>query len=93
MALEDITLGEVACSECGKPIPAIPSWLATAKVKFQCEECRQRHPRVPGMADLETRRSIVEPEDFGETGDLVEEAAEEELDDELGEEGDEYPEE
>lgn len=46
---------EVLCSECGKAIPTIPTWLVGAKVQFECEECRQKHPRIPG-AEPELRR-------------------------------------
>lgn len=85
--LEDLDLREVLCHECGKPIPSIPSWLSGAKVKFQCERCRAMHPRVPGMAEIDGRRTAeldpleVEPP----IEDAVEEEEEEELDDELEE--------
>jgi hypothetical protein len=86
--LEDTSISEVSCYECGKPISSIPPWLAGAKVKFQCEECRQKHPRVPGMADLEPRRGA----DIDELGDLNEvvEVAEEEAEEE--EEAEDYAE-
>ncbi|MEP6754626.1 MAG: hypothetical protein ABJA67_03920 [Chthonomonadales bacterium] len=58
--LEDLTIHEVHCCECNKPIPAIPAWLAGATVRFQCEECRQKNPRNPGMADLEPRHTIID---------------------------------
>ena len=45
----DLDIAEVVCAECGKPISSIPQWLCGITVKFQCEECRQRHPKVPGM--------------------------------------------
>jgi hypothetical protein len=78
--LEDTSISEVSCFECGKPISSIPPWLAGAKVKFQCEECRQKHPRVPGMADLEPRRGgdVDEMGDLNEVVEEVEEEAEEE---------------
>ena len=44
--VDELELHEVRCSECGKPVSSIPLWLADAKVNFQCEECRQKHPRV-----------------------------------------------
>ncbi len=59
MVLEDLVLSEVHCAECNKPISSIPAWLSNAKVKFQCEDCRQKHPRVPGMADIESRKAVV----------------------------------
>ena len=92
MTLEDTTLSEVQCFECGKPISSIPPWLAGAKVKFQCEECRQKHPRVPGMAELEPRRTAVDAEELGELGEVVEEV-EEETEEELVDEAEEASEE
>jgi len=87
--LEDTSLHEVSCFECGKPISSIPPWLAGAKVKFQCEECRQKHPRVPGMADLEPRRGGADADELGDLNEVVEEH-EEEAEEE--EEADEYSE-
>ena len=92
MVLEDTTLSEVTCFECGKPISSVPPWLAGAKVKFQCEECRQKHPRVPGMADLEPRRGLSDVDELGELGEIAEEVADEDLDDEAAEETEEYAE-
>jgi len=37
---------EVHCIECGAPISAIPSWYATVHVKFTCDVCRQKSPRL-----------------------------------------------
>ena len=37
---------EVHCSECGVPIPAIPNWYAQVRVKFACDTCRQKSPRL-----------------------------------------------
>jgi hypothetical protein len=89
MTLEDLTLNEVSCFECGKPISSIPPWMAGAKVKFQCEECRQKHPRVPGMADLEPRRGMGgDVDELGETAEVVEDP-EEEAEDEAAD-GDDY---
>lgn len=81
MTLEDTTLHEVACYECSKPISSIPAWMAGAKVKFQCEECRQKHPRVPGMMDIEPRRGIGAVDELGDLGDIVEDAGDD-MDDE-----------
>ena len=85
LTLEDTSLSEVSCYECGKPISSIPPWLAGAKVKFQCEECRQKHPRVPGMADLEPRRG-ADVDEMAEVSEVIEEDEEEE------EEADDYAE-
>jgi len=88
MPVEDMTLNESTCCECGKPIPSIPSWLADAKVKFQCEECRQKHPRIPGMADLDPRRTAAATDELGELDEVAPE--EEELEEEAEEETEEY---
>ena len=88
MAVSELELHEASCRECGKPIPTIPLWLADAKVKFQCEECRQKHPRVPGMADMDLRRGIAagdEPVEADEHVDEVEEEIEEEVIEEVEE--------
>ena len=87
-AIDDLTLSEVSCSECRKPISIIPTWLAGAKVKFQCEECRQKHPRIPGMADIDPRRGLHAAEEV-EPEEVVEEVDEEEADEEAAE-ADEY---
>lgn len=42
MPKEKVHRTQVTCEECGNPIPSIPSWLSTARVQFECEECRQR---------------------------------------------------
>ena len=88
MPVEELILNEASCCECGKPISTIPSWLADAKVKFQCEECRQKHPRIPGMADLDPRRTVSATDELGE----LDEAApdEEEVEEEAEEEAEEY---
>ena len=88
MVLEDLSLNEATCSECKKPISTIPSWLAGAHVKFQCEECRQKHPRIPGMAEIDTRRSLAAHDDVADTDEVVDEVDEDE--DEAAEEADEY---
>jgi hypothetical protein len=80
--LEDLTISEVHCFECRKPIAAIPSWLADAKVNFQCEECRQKNPRIPGMAELD-RRGSAPTDDLGDhavEADDVDEDEEDEAD-------------
>jgi hypothetical protein len=85
MTVDEMSLHEVGCCECGKPISTIPTWLALAKVRFQCEECRQRHPRIHGMGELEPRRAAVEDtEDVVDPDDVDEE--DEEMEDEAAEE-------
>ena len=88
MPVEELTLNEASCCECGKPISTIPSWLADAKVKFQCEECRQKHPRIPGMAELDPRRSASASDELGELDEVAPE--EEEMEEEAEEESEEY---
>jgi hypothetical protein len=87
MSLEDMTLTEVHCFECAKPISSIPPWLAGASVKFQCEECRQKHPRVPGMAELEPRRAASDVDELGDLAEVVEDG-EEETDEDAADESD-----
>jgi hypothetical protein len=45
---------EVHCVECGVPISAIPSWYANVNVRFTCDTCRQKSPRLgqPAPASL-----------------------------------------
>ena len=35
----------IRCSDCGAVFKAVPSWLATAKVKFTCTSCPRRSSR------------------------------------------------
>ena len=91
MAVDELALTEVNCCECRKPISTIPSWLAGAKVNFQCEECRQKHPRVAGMADIDPRRSLHSHDELGEL-DEIRQDSEEETEDERTEEAEEYSE-
>ncbi|MBM3494791.1 MAG: hypothetical protein FJX72_10825 [Armatimonadetes bacterium] len=65
---------EVLCHECRAPIPSIPAWLIGAKVKFQCEECRQKHPKAAGEAEPEPRR--VAPDEPEPDDEHVDEEAE-----------------
>ena len=91
MPVDELELHEAACSECGKPIPAIPLWLADAKVRFQCEECRQKHPRVPGMAEVDLRRG-ASPSDEPVEMDEPSEEVEEEIEEEAADDSEEYSE-
>lgn len=90
MAVSELELHEAACAECGKPISTIPLWLADARVKFQCEECRQKHPRVPGMAEMDLRRGVGGDEPV-EMDEHIEEH-EEELEEDSVEDADELAE-
>lgn len=64
----------VICSECGKPIPSIPSWLATVDVKFECEECRQKAAGRP-VGALMDLTSADEPDTLPELEGLDEDLA------------------
>ena len=86
--VEELTLNEASCCECRKPISSIPSWLADAKVKFQCEECRQKHPRIPGMAELDPRRTVSASDELGELDEVAPD--EEDMEEEAAEEAEEY---
>jgi len=87
MSLEDPVTNKVRCYECNEVMPSIPEWLATTNVKFQCEKCRQKHPRPAGMVDLEPRRLPVGSEYLPDLeSDIIEAELEEELSEELSEE-------
>jgi|SRR5579871_4268560 len=71
MRKPDLEVREVLCSETGKPMTKIPLWMADVKVKFVSDEARQKHPTVPGIADLEPlRRGISAANDIDELKDL-----------------------
>jgi len=36
----------IRCSDCGATFKGVPSWLATAKVKFTCTNCPKRPSRA-----------------------------------------------
>ncbi len=64
MRKPDLPVQEVTCSETGKPMPKIPLWMADVKVRFISDEARQKHPALPGLADIEAvRRSVIDIED------------------------------
>jgi hypothetical protein len=90
MAKEKARQLEVLCCECGNPIPSIPTWLTTASVKFECEECRQKHPRLPGMPEYEPRRTDAEDAPTAKPADDVAEPLTDLVEDEA--EGDAEPE-
>jgi hypothetical protein len=70
------------CTDCGSPLKAVPTWLATAKVSFTCGSCPRRSSRMTAMRmdrPLETKTLLanddieVEPdviEEIDEDGDL-----------------------
>lgn len=82
MRVEEQNIKEVFCYECKKPISTIPTWLAGSKVKFQCEECRQKHPRIPGMAEIDIHRNMHDLEELNHIGEAAEIAIEDDETDE-----------
>jgi hypothetical protein len=90
--MDDLELNDVRCHECGRPISTIPSWLSSVKVKIQCEECRQKHPRVPGLVDAEPRLPHSPVEDLNEY-EVVEDVNEEEVEEDTVEDVEDYSEE
>jgi len=46
----------VTCSDCGSDIEKIPAWLMGVKIRFVCDNCRQKHPKPLLLmdSDLET---------------------------------------
>jgi hypothetical protein len=50
---------EVHCSECDVPISAIPGWYAGVNVRFTCDACRQKSPKIAAApaAEVEAPRS------------------------------------
>lgn len=85
MRKPDVEVREVVCSETGKPMPKIPLWLADVRVKFVCEEARQRHGTSYGIGndalrhasytDEEDLKAAIDPDVLGDpdTEDLYEE--------------------
>lgn len=78
-------MSAVTCVDCGKLLDKIPSWLASIKVKFTCEECRTKH-RIPVVVldDLSSADEpaedldVIEREEGLDTTSLEELAQEEE---------------
>lgn len=44
--MDEVAVEEVHCSECNAPMPAIPNWYANVRVRFACDACRQKSPRL-----------------------------------------------
>ena len=54
---------EAHCGECNTPMPSIPGWYAQVRVKFTCDNCRQKSPRMsalPALDALEAPRATGE---------------------------------
>ncbi|MDE2126207.1 MAG: hypothetical protein KGJ62_06430 [Armatimonadetes bacterium] len=77
----DKEVKEVKCSETGKAMPKIPQWMADVKVKFVCEEVRQRHTSAAGLPPLPERPALLtmpapvphvaSPDDVADEADVV----------------------
>jgi hypothetical protein len=67
---------DVHCSECGLPISTIPNWYASVNVKFTCDSCRQKAPRLGTPIAVESDRSA---EDADSDPALDEEDSDEEI--------------
>jgi hypothetical protein len=76
----------VHCSECGKPIKSAPSWLADVEVRFNCDSCRQKHPRPFSAVDIVSPTAGLVDPDSDEPADVIEAEATTSLDDLLEEE-------
>jgi DNA-directed RNA polymerase specialized sigma24 family protein len=74
------------CSECGKPIKSVPAWLATVDVRFNCDSCRQKHPRPFAPVDVVSPSISVADPDSDEPTDIIEGDGATSLDDLLEEE-------
>ena len=77
MRKPDEAVREVTCHETGKPMTKIPLWMADVKVKFISDEARQKHPALPGLADIEPiRRNVPDIDglkDLDTAGAVIEE--------------------
>ena len=78
---------EVHCAECGVPMTAIPNWYATVRVKFTCDTCRQKSPRMNAVAanEAEPARDSAVDTDLEEGLDDEDTEAEEDVEIELEE--------
>ena len=59
---------EVHCVECGAPIPAIPAWYAQVRLKFTCDTCRQKSPRLSALPTAALAPESVVAADDVESG-------------------------
>lgn len=51
----------IHCSECGKPLEKVPSWLANVKIRFVCDNCRQVNPQhwLPAIGEEEEEKVVA----------------------------------
>lgn len=72
------------CYDCGAPLKAVPTWLATAKVSFTCTACPRRSSRVarfdaPVEAVSPRAALLADPDLEGDDVDELDEEADLEL--------------
>jgi hypothetical protein len=73
---------EVHCVDCGVPMPSIPGWYAGVNVRFSCDACRQKSPRLnalPAVDSAPLRSAVVadtDAEPILEDADLEADAVE-----------------
>lgn len=66
------------CIDCGAPLKAVPTWLASAKVSFTCTACPRRSSRssrfdAPAEV-VEPRAALLADSDLDEVDEMDEEA-------------------
>lgn len=67
------------CIDCGAPLKAVPTWLATAKVSFTCTACPRRSSRAarfdaPVVEAVDPRASLLADPDLEDVDESDEEA-------------------
>ena len=69
---------EVArCTDCNAPLRGVPTWLATARVNFTCNNCPKRPSRAARFEPvIEARAPIAEDPEVELEGVEIEEAEE-----------------
>ncbi|MDQ2686804.1 MAG: hypothetical protein M3Y28_02945 [Armatimonadota bacterium] len=71
------------CIDCGAPLKAVPTWLATAKVSFTCTACPRRSSRARYDAPVEAAAPpaalLADPDLEGDDADESDEEADLEL--------------
>ena len=72
------------CIDCGAPLKAVPTWLASAKVSFTCTACPRRSSRVARFdAPVEAAEPrvalLADPDLDGDDVDELDEEADLEL--------------
>ena len=70
----------VYCVDCSNLIDKMPDWLTGVKVRFVCDNCRQKHPK-PLLMDTDADTSVKAKGGDEEEAEVIslEEAALEEM--------------